>query len=190
MAVEDPRTGRFEEENSRMAPQATNGETEGIIDEAVQMAMHQARQTRDDFMDAAGERAKSFFSDQKDRAADGLEDLAHAFKKTGDALREQEYASAAYYAEMAADKVERVSGYLREGTMEEFIDDAEKLMRRQPALVIGGALTLGFLAARLLTGSVRESRARTTGRERGRAELSGSYSAVDHEVESTPYGAH
>jgi hypothetical protein len=59
----------------------------------------------------------------------------------------------AEYAEKASDQVERFSGYLRETDVDEIIDEVRGVARRRPALFLGGAAALGFLATRFLKSS-------------------------------------
>jgi predicted AlkP superfamily pyrophosphatase or phosphodiesterase len=59
----------------------------------------------------------------------------------------------ARYSNQVADRVERASTYLEEHDLDELMVEAEDFARRQPELFIGGAFTLGLLAARFLKSS-------------------------------------
>jgi hypothetical protein len=43
-----------------------------------------------------------------------------------------------------------VTSYLERTSIREMLDDGAQLARREPAIVLGGAFALGFLAARFL----------------------------------------
>jgi hypothetical protein len=113
------------------------------------------------------ERATAQLSTQKDRATDGLGTIAHAVRQTTGQLREDRQDMVAEYVEKAADQLERLSNTLREKDINELLQDAQRLARRQPALFIGGSFAVGLLAARFLKSSsdarpADEYRARTT----------------------------
>jgi hypothetical protein len=57
----------------------------------------------------------------------------------------------------AAGTVERASGYLEEHSVDEIIADVESYARREPAIVLGVAVGIGFLAARLVKAATRRS---------------------------------
>jgi hypothetical protein len=63
----------------------------------------------------------------------------------------------AQVAEQAAERVERVSGYLREKDIDQLVREAEDFARRQPALFLGGAFALGVLGARFLKSSGKQA---------------------------------
>jgi len=68
-------------------------------------------------------------------------------------MRERDQQLLSSYVERAADQIEQISDYLRDRNVEDFIDDAQDMARRQPALFVGGAFALGFLMARFLKSS-------------------------------------
>jgi glucan phosphorylase len=102
--------------------------------------------------------AKSVIEDRKEIAARELGGVAEAFRQTGSSLREQDQAMFAQYSNRVADQVERVSSYLEDHNLDDMIHDSEDFARRQPELFIGGAFTLGLLAARFLKSSASSSR--------------------------------
>jgi glucan phosphorylase len=102
--------------------------------------------------------AKSVIEDRKEMAARELGSVAEAFRQTSSSLREQDQAMFAQYSNRVADQVERVSSYLEDHNLDDMIHDSEDFARRQPELFIGGAFTLGLLAARFLKSSASSSR--------------------------------
>jgi ElaB/YqjD/DUF883 family membrane-anchored ribosome-binding protein len=94
--------------------------------------------------------AKRQADNQRERLARGIEQVAGSLRQTGDALNEHDQSLAGEYAQKTAGQVERVAGYLREHSVDEMVGDVQDFARREPALVLGGAFALGFLAARFL----------------------------------------
>jgi hypothetical protein len=106
----------------------------------------QLRQTADEAKDTA----KSVLNTQKDEAAHSLEGVAHALRQTCDHLRSENQDTIAYYAESLASQVENLSSNLERKDIDQIWHDVENFARRRPEIVIGGAVALGFLAARFL----------------------------------------
>ena len=69
------------------------------------------------------------------------------------------------YAEQAADRAERLGGYLHEADGDRILRDVEDFGRRNPWAVVAGGLALGFMASRLLKASSSE-RYRSAGGQR------------------------
>src|SRR5436190_3248169 len=63
--------------------------------------------------------------EQKDLASDRLFAVAEAFRDTARQLLDQEELGAANLAEQAADRFERISGYVRENDLRDVVDDAQ-----------------------------------------------------------------
>ncbi|MDQ4128585.1 MAG: hypothetical protein M3151_11660 [Actinomycetota bacterium] len=103
-----------------------------------------------------GEQIRSRLDDQKHQAAQRVVPVQTALRETAQQLRKQGQGSVAGYADGAAERVERFSGYLRETDVDEMVDEARSFARRRPALFLGSAATLGFLTARFLKSSERE----------------------------------
>ena len=150
----------------RGAEAAQTTETQGEAGAMVSAVVDQAKDTVSGLVDQATEQTKPRLEGQKERAADGLGSTAHALRKTSRELRDQEEAAPiADYAEKAAARVERMADYLREREIGELIGEVEDFARRQPVLFVGGAFTLGLLAARFLKSSgERGTSQRGTGR--------------------------
>lgn len=120
-------------------------------------------------VEQAQERTKSMLDSRKGAAAASLGDVARMLQRTGEQMEQEDQASVAHYAYRAADTVERLSSVMRDRSVDEILDDVEAYARRQPEVVIGGALVLGFLASRFLKSSSAR-RSQTTGYRGYRAE--------------------
>jgi hypothetical protein len=68
-------------------------------------------------------------------------------------LREQGKDQPANLAKQAADRAERLGGYLRDNDADRILGDVEDFGRRQPWAVIAGGVAVGFLASRFLKAS-------------------------------------
>jgi hypothetical protein len=128
---------------------STQGKPQETMDKVTEEARHQAKQ--------AEQQARSMVNSRKENAAEQLDDIAQAFRETGNQLRNQDNEAIARYTDSMADQVERFADYLHSGDYSRFISDAERLARRQPELFLGGAFTLGLLAARFFKSSSPQS---------------------------------
>ena len=123
----------------------------------------QVQQTAGQVAEQAKQQALSQASTQKEHAASSLDAVAQALRQSGDQLRDKQQVPLANLAGTAAHQVEQFSGYLRNTDVNEMIRDVELFARRQPAAFIGGAFTLGVLAARFLKSSSQRAAATGTG---------------------------
>ena len=79
--------------------------------------------------------------------------LASDVRSVGEQLREQGKDQPAKLAEQAADRAERLGGYLKQSDADRILGDVEDFGRRQPWAVIAGGLALGLVASRFLKAS-------------------------------------
>jgi hypothetical protein len=111
----------------------------------------------------AGEAGKAAMADMKTKlseqggekvdaatntAGDSLRQVADQLRQAGDNLgEEQGWARQAF--SQGAEGLERVSGYLREGRLDDFTRDLQSFARSNPAAFLAGSVAIGFLAARM-----------------------------------------
>jgi hypothetical protein len=117
----------------------------------------QIRQVRDQVMDQAKstfrearDRAGSSLDDGRRQAADQIGNIAGAFHRTGEQLRNEQQERIAGLADSFAGQVDQVARYLREVDLRTVGRDVERLARERPAVVFGAAFAVGLLAARFL----------------------------------------
>ena len=124
--------------------------------EQVQEATDQARQK----VQEAGGQAKQRARDQVDqRSTDAGERVSAAAgdaRSVAEELRKQGKERPADLAEQAAERAERVGGYLKDADADRILNDVEDFGRRQPWAVVAGGLALGFIASRFLKASSRD----------------------------------
>ena len=96
--------------------------------------------------------ARSLIGEQQQAAASGLGEFAKVLRR---AARDGNGADSpvARIAESAADNLQRFSDSLRNRDLDGLLRDAESFAKRQPALFIGAAALVGFLAVRFLKAS-------------------------------------
>jgi hypothetical protein len=116
--------------------------------EKIQQLASQARQS-------AGQQVESRFSDGKQRATQTLGSVAQSLHSSSQQLRDQQQNAIGKYADQAANKIEEISRYLENASLNDVATRVEDFARREPALFIGGAVALGFLGARFLKSSQR-----------------------------------
>ena len=102
-----------------------------------------------DLMDQAGRTAEAQASRTMTQAGQTLGRVAEVVREAGQELR-TDRPEIAGVADTAANQVERAAEYLREHDATDVWNDATGAARRQPALVIGGALIAGFALGRFL----------------------------------------
>ena len=129
-----------------------------------------ADQAKEKAQQAAGQ-AKSTLRDQVDQrstqAGEKVGGLAADVRNVGQQLREQGKDQPARMADQAADRAERLGGYLRDNDADTILGDIEELGRRQPWVVIAGGVAVGLVASRFLKASSSrryEQRRETAGR--------------------------
>ena len=129
----------------------------------------QAKSTAGQAFGAATKRATEVLDEQKGTVASGLTTVADSIKQVGENLNttpEQNPIAekAAQYTNSLASQIENLSGYFERKDVRDMVRDVESFARRYPAYFIGGAVALGFLAARFLKSSSPKQRTGGTGR--------------------------
>src|SRR6266508_4491602 len=104
--------------------------------------------------DRAQEHASQFAERGRERAAEQLRSLAEAVRETGSQL-ENKGSPFGGYVGKAAGQIERLSEIAVSKNPRDLVDSVERFARRDRALFLGGAMTLGLMAARFLRSSSR-----------------------------------
>jgi len=126
-------------------------------------------------IDQAGKTAEAQASSVMMQAGETLEQLAKAVRDAGNGVR-SERPEIAGIASTAADQVDRAAGYLRQHDAGDAVNAATDFARRQPALVVGGALIAGLALGRFLRSATGEQARWQSGASTWRGdELSSAY---------------
>lgn len=137
-----------------MTETALEGRSGG--DQAQDRVAEAKNQAQEKVQEASGQ-AKHKLREQVDQrstqAGDRVASAAGDVRSVGEELRRQGKEQPARIADQAADRAERLGGYLQESDADRILRDVEDLGRRQPWIVVAGGLALGFAASRFLKAS-------------------------------------
>ncbi len=127
--------------------------------ETQEKAREVAGQAQDKAREAAGQ-ARGRMTQEADRrstqAGEQMSSSAGDARSVAEELRKQGKHTPARYVEQAADRAERLGGYLQESDGDRILRDVEDFARRNPWAVAAGGLVLGFAASRMLKASSGE----------------------------------
>ncbi len=121
-----------------------------------QAARDAADKVAEDGRDLAGDmrdHAEAIAQTKKDEVADRVGGFAETLRGTSDDLRDRDEDTVAGLADTAADQIDRVSRALRQKDVGAMFQEANDLARAHPALFLGGAVALGFMAGRFIRAS-------------------------------------
>ncbi len=162
--------------DTMQTPSSTNPNDRGTVGSVVDKAKDTTSQAVDKAQDVAApavsqvkdsagqvvsqvkDTAVSQIEDRKTMAADSLGDVASTLRQTSQQLQQTNAQPLAGAAEMAADRVEQFSTYLRESNVNDIVADVEDFAHDQPVLFLSAAFALGLLAARFLKSSASRVR--------------------------------
>jgi hypothetical protein len=141
----------------KAASRRKGGQAEdGPTGQAQQKAQEVASQAQDKAREAAGQ-ARGRVSEQVDQRStqigEQVKSNAGDVRSVADELRKQGKDTPARYVEQAADRAERVGGYLEDSDGDRILRDVEDFGRRNPWAIAAGGLLLGFAASRMLKAS-------------------------------------
>ncbi len=128
----------------------------GVTDQARDQVHQVAGQATEKLQQASGQvsdRVKQEVDSRSSQAGATVGSTAHSLRAVGKELRNQGEETPAKLADQIADRVEQVSEYLSNSDADRILSDVERFGRRQPWVVIGAGLAVGFAAARFLKAS-------------------------------------
>ena len=146
-----PRADSSGQQPSPGEARGTGSSAREQIREVKDQVVDQARNT----LQQAGERASSSLGESKNQIADQFGAVADALRRTTEHLRSEDQQRIAGLTETVARQVDQLANYLRNKDARAMKQDLENLARRQPAIMLGGALVLGLIGARFLKSSER-----------------------------------
>lgn len=86
---------------------------------------------------------------RKRSAADHINDIAQALERAASQLEEP----LASYTNRAALSVSNLATRVREGSVDDLVEDTRRLARRNPALFLAGGVAIGFALSRFIKAS-------------------------------------
>jgi hypothetical protein len=122
--------------------------------EQVSQAGEQIKQQASNWAQDAKNRGRQMLDERKGSAAEQISGIARALKQSAETCRQDEsQQTAGRLLDQAASGLEQVSDMLRSRDIDSMMQQATTLMRRQPAMFVGGAIAAGFLLSRFLKSS-------------------------------------
>ena len=130
---------------------------EGLVDQAasqVESAASSAQEKAVELKAQGRSKLGETLDERTSQAGGQARKLAQALRQSGGQLREQsEGQQVAGIAEGAADRIERLGGYLEQTSGNELLQDVEQFARRRPWMVAGFGLVVGLAGSRFLKAS-------------------------------------
>jgi hypothetical protein len=139
-------------------PRTAGGQRSGTAREQFREVKDQVIGQAKSTLQQARERAGTSLGESKSQFADQFGTVAQALRRTSENLRSQDQQRIAGLTETVASQVDQVANYLKMKDARAMRQDLENLARRQPTLILGGALLLGLIGARFLKSSQRDRR--------------------------------
>lgn len=125
----------------------------GMAHDAKEKVQHNTRKMVEQVRHQTGELVEG----KKNAVADQVGSIANALRKTAGQLDDQT-GSLAQYANSFAGSLDDMAGALHSKDINTLFNQAQDFARRQPAIVLGGAVAAGFLLARFLKSSDKHER--------------------------------
>ena len=143
-------------------PSGTTGTgATGVVKDEVQRLAAEARQETSRVASQARDQATELASKATAQTAQRLNSLASALRQAAQQLETDDAAGFGRYAGMAADQVQKASGYLEGKDLGQLVRDTQTFARRHPDLFLGGAFVAGVMLARFIKSSAPETREMT-----------------------------
>jgi len=145
---------------------------EGLMGEAASQmedAAASAQQKATELKEQGRSKLSETLDERTTQAGGQARQMAQTLRRSGEQLREQgEGQQVAGLTEGAADRIERLGGYLERTSGDEFLRDAEDLARQRPWMVAGLGLMVGLAASRFLKASSERRYESSQGNRHGR----------------------
>ena len=130
---------------------------EGLVGEAASQmgdAAATAQQKASELKEQGRSKLSETLDERTTEAGGQARQMAQVLRRSGEQLREQgEGQQVAGVTEGAAERIERLGGYLERSSGDELLRDAEEFARRRPWMVAGLGLMVGLAASRFLKAS-------------------------------------
>jgi hypothetical protein len=126
-----------------------------------QMASEATTKAKEMGRDAAHqlqEQSQEFAQSRRNELGTRIKSGGEALRRAAEKLREDDDPNIARYAEMAAERIERVGEYVQERDFGAICRDVENAARKRPELFFGGLLVAGLAISRFLKASNQSAR--------------------------------
>ena len=133
--------------------QTATGSTASQAQEKAQQAADQAREKAQEGAEKARQGLRGQVEQRSTQAGQQVRSQSDDIRTVAQQLREQGKDGPAKIADQAADRAERLGGYLESSDADRIIHDVEDFARRNPWAIALGGLAVGFAASRMLKAS-------------------------------------
>lgn len=116
-----------------------------------------ARQASQEAKQQAKQQATETLDQNRERAAEELDKIAHAARAAASELDEQQEEGLSNYVADMAQGIGSLANSLRQKNMDDLIQDAKQMARDNPALFLAGSVAIGFGLTRFAKASGHRS---------------------------------
>ena len=102
----------------------------------------------------ASEKAKSFADTGKEKATGALDEFSTMMRDAATTVDEKLGEQYGKYARSAADQISGLAESLRGKQVDDLVEDARQFVKKSPAVAVGIAAGIGFIAARLVKSGI------------------------------------
>ena len=142
MAIDEAQKGR----------EASDGAA-GKAQEVVAQAKEQVQAKTEEVKGKASDRAREQLDSRSTQAGEQVSSFGQALRKAAQHLEGEGNTTGAKATRQAADRVERLAGYLTSSSSERFLSDLERFGRQRPWAAGAVGAVAGFIGARFLKAS-------------------------------------
>jgi len=135
---------------------STTGQVQEKVTGAARQAAGQVQEKTQEARGQAASRLRDEVNGRSTQAGEQIRSTADVFRRTESQLREEGNDQHARIAGQAAERIDRLGGYLVEADADRILRDVEDFGRRQPLAVVAGGFVVGLLASRFLKASSSE----------------------------------
>lgn len=151
---------------------------------ATEGEVRRAQRLKEQVSEKTKEQAGAAYETQRDRIVGEMEKLASALHDVAGNLREQNSSSiGANFTERAAERLDDLCNRIRKADFDSLIRDVEDYGRQHPAVLIGAASAIGFMAVRFLKSSRRGTSIVSTLRSSIGSDIAGSSPTIGYAEE-------
>ncbi len=136
-----------------MTESAVQRPADGEAEDRVEQVKDQAQEKVQEASGQAKDRLREQVDQRSTQAGERVASAGRDARSVGEELRRQGKDQPARLADQAADRAERLGGYLQQSDADRILRDVEDFGRRQPFALVAGGLAVGFVASRFLKAS-------------------------------------
>lgn len=144
MKASDPTTIQPSSTSATGSLESRASEPQRPAPTSIKEAAHEAKRAAGGAINQAKDKASHMVRDQQQSAADHIGRYGTALRDSAESVKDTD-PNVAYFANRAAERIERIAEYVRETDVAGLRRDAEDIARRNPALFMGGMFFAGLI---------------------------------------------